>query len=740
MNYFVRHVNDYHRDLDVLNAYYRDMATGLARATGKPYEFCLDYVKRTTGQGGRLEMSDPPMKFVGRNQHGDRVVKVSSFLQYLNAVQSNALIMSPSMTVYQNPKVRRSVTSQYIAGNVKKRGISKKEMFQAKENNNAELAEFKNNEQKTHKIKNNALSGAHCSDSTVLYIDTIHSSLTSTCRSAAGYGNANNEKVLSGNRHYWSPDVVSANILAVINHVDFQALEEAVDRYGIRHPSVEDTMECIQYSSDLYWRNPKRMAIIQRLVEGLSPIERSAFVYTGDMYHLAKHNPELVRTMLERLSHVATPSLRVTSSASDYPANEDDDGLSLYMTESAPADSDSPKQYLDGLTEEMEAMVSLLCGKYMDGKSLGQFDRFSPEVQNIIGQTARSLKESLDEYALLIKVILVSDVMPASMAHLPSIVRRSAITSDTDSTIYTVQDWLKWYSGKVSFEEKTVNIGHAISFLASASITHILAKMSANMGVDKKQLHQYAMKSEYYFPVFSLTSRAKTYFAFMGAQEGQVFTKPDLELKGAVLKGSNSPKFIVDGVKDLIVEILDTVRQDKKIRLYDVLNRVADIEKRIFKSIESGDVDFYKTGEIKPADSYKKGPSESPYFHYLLWENVFAEKYGHVDEPPYGVIKVSIDANSKTDFTNWLMSFDDVELRERLIKFLKDHNKNAITTINVPRPISDVSGVPKEIIQGVSARKMVSNLMEPYYVVLESLGYYALDGNQLRLVSDYYAA
>ena len=37
---------------------------------------------------------------------------------------------------------------------------------------------------------------------------------------------------------------------------------------------------------------------------------------------------------------------------------------------------------------------------------------------------------------------------------------------------------------------------------------------------------------------------------------------------------------------------------------------------------------------------FKKGPSESPYFHYLLWENVFAEKYGHVDEPPYGVIKV----------------------------------------------------------------------------------------------------
>ena len=149
-----------------------------------------------------------------------------------------------------------------------------------------------------------------------------------------------------------------------------------------------------------------------------------------------------------------------------------------------------------------------------------------------------------------------------------------------------------------------------MSFLASASITHILAKMSANMGVDKTQIHQYAMKSEFYFPVFSLTSRAKTYFAFMGAQEGQVLPEPELELKGAVLKGSNAPKFIVDGVKDLIVEILETVGKDKNILLLDILKRVANLEKEIFTAIRSGDISFYKTGEIKSDDSYKLSASQ----------------------------------------------------------------------------------------------------------------------------------
>jgi hypothetical protein len=709
MSFFTKPIEDYKRDLDVQGAYLKDMATGLARVTGKSFDVCMDYVKRVTAKGGRLEYEDPPMKFVGRDENGDRVVKVATFLTYLNTVQKNQLIMAPSMTVYQNPNQIRSVTSQYISVNVKKRSVSKKEMFKARQAGDEALAEFKNNEQQTHKIKNNALSGAHCSDSTVLFIDTIHSSLTSTCRSAAGYGNANNEKVLSGNRHYWSSDVVAANILAIINHADLDEMAQAMDVYGLRAPTVEETMECIEYSSNLYWRNERKMDTLRRLVSGLSDVERAAFVYTGDLYHLAKYNDAVVRQMLSRLAH----------------RNEEP--------------VENPKDHLNGLTEEMAAMVSLLCGKYMDGQSLGGFDKFPEDVQNIIGSTAKYLTETLEHYRLLIRVILVSDVMPASMAHLPTIIRRSAITSDTDSTIYTVQDWLRWYSGRVSFEEEAVNVGHAVSFLASASITHILAKMSANMGVDKKQIHQYQMKSEFYFPVFSLTSRAKTYFAFMGAQEGQVLKEPELELKGAVLKGSNSPQFIVDGVRDLIVELLETVKEDKNIQLLDILKRVANLEKTILTAIRSGDISFYKTGEIKTEDSYKLSSSQSPYFHYMLWEEVFADKYGHVDPPPYGVVKVSIDADNRTDFKAWLDSFKDQALRAKLVDFLALHKKDKVTTIMLPRPIVEIGGVPEEIIQGVSSRRMVSNLMEPFYVVLETLGYYALDNNQLRLISDYYA-
>lgn len=99
---------------------------------------------------------------------------------------------------------------------------------------------------------------------------------------------------------------------------------------------------------------------------------------------------------------------------------------------------------------------------------------------------------------------------------------------------------------------------------------------------------------------------------------------------------------------------------------------------------------------------------------------------------------MSIEADSKTDFLKWVNSFDDAGLREKLVTFLRSHGKDKVTTINVPQAVVESSGIPKEIINGVSTRKIVSNLLEPHYVLLETLGYYTVDDNQLRLVSDTY--
>lgn len=710
MNFFRLETADYIRNIDIETTYYRDAATAIQKVSGLPFEACMAHVKKVTSEGGRLTFKDPRLKYVGRNQYGDRVLRETTFLNYIRTIVKHKLIVSPAMTIYKNPHNEKSMTAIYIEENVKRRKKSKTEKFLAQEDNNMTLAAFKDNEQQSQKIKNNALSGAHCSDSTPLFLDTIHSTLTSMCRSAAGYGNANNEKVISGNRHYWSSDIVLANIVRIINATDLNEFQAMMDQYGLVHPTVEDTMACIEYSTEFYWRSKPKMKIIRLLVEKLSPIERSVFVYTGDLHHIAKHNAGMMRNFLDKLSQ-----------------------------RSETIEVKDPKALIKSLSGEVASHVSLLCGKYMDGKTLGKFHEFSEEGQRIVAGTTQHILNVLEEYRFFIKMILVSNTAPASLAQLPNIIRRCAVTSDTDSTIFTVQEWLEWYTGEISFKDKAVCIGHAVTLLASASITHILAGMSKHLGVVNEQLHQYAMKSEFYFPAFALTTRAKTYFAYVGAQEGQVFTKPKYEIKGAVLKGSNKPKVIMDFCQKFIEETLGTVMRDEKLTLRETLASVAKLEEDIMKSIAKGDDMYFSSATVKTAESYKQGPERSPYFHFMLWEEVFAEHYGRVEGAPYDCIKVSIDVNSQTEMNAWLDRMENPAIRTKLVEFMAKYGKTTIGMIYLPKSVIEVVGIPQEILCGIAIRRLISELLEPVYVLLEAIGFFMMDKKKrLRLVSDHY--
>src|SRR5690606_21365817 len=118
-----------------------------------------------------------------------------------------------------------------------------------------------------------------------------------------------------------------------------------------------------------------------------------------------------------------------------------------------------------------------------------------------------------------------------------------------------VQYWTNWYVGKDDFSEQSMAIANTVIYLSSQLIMHVLAMMSANMGIDSKSIHRIAMKNEYSFPVFCLTSRAKHYYAYISAREGNVYEEMDVELKGVALRNSNVPKAIMRKLRKLICDI-----------------------------------------------------------------------------------------------------------------------------------------------------------------------------------------
>jgi len=711
-NPFVLDKKEYKRAINPIGQYVNQASQYLHLITGKDLEVCKEFItngiKNNTLPGSII---DPKIKYLERQDNGDRVEKESTLVEYINSSLTEGELISPTLTTYINPKVKESLLVNFVDDNIAARGVAKKAAFAAKAAGNKELATIKGIEQTNRKLSNNSVSGAHVSASTPLYNKTAHSTLTSTCRSTSGYGNANNEKFLCGNRHYWSPQIVINSIISIITYTDYSKIIELISVYDLKPLTVDETMECITYSTDLYWMNTKETAKIRNLVSKLNDLQRQAFVYTGDMFHLMKHNQELVRTFIKRLSSKVT------------------------------GDIENPIDSIHKSSEDIVNLAHQICATEMKGKGKDYKAMIGTPELNTLAHTVLNIESTLSDYSSLIKGLWVTNNVPASVAYFPESIRRAALTSDTDSTIFTVQDWVMWYNntpGTVDFDDESIAIAATMIFLASQTITHVLAKMSANFGIEQKRLHQIAMKNEFKFDVFVPTQVAKHYYAIISCQEGNVFDELNKEIKGVHLKSSNAPLKITKAATAMMESIMASVMAGKKISIIKILNEIGDIERTIHKSILAGELEYLRLAQIKMAESYTSSERSSPYGHHLFWSEVFAPKYGQIALPPYSCIKVSTTLDNPSNLKEWIDKMKDRDLAQRLTEWLIRSNKKVIPTILLPVEVIRGKGIPPELVDIIDARTMVSDLSRIFYLILETLGFFTSNDKNTKLVYDSY--
>lgn len=725
-NPFVLEKADYKRDLNLFKHYANDVAFYLSVTLDKPIEDCREFIKRGLAPGGKFEFKDPTVKYLERIDQADRIIQEGTLSQFLGDSVKNQELISPNLSTYLPAHVEQSFLANFIDFNVKERSQAKKAMFVAEMAGDWILKDFKENEQKSRKIRNNSISGGHLTASTPLYNKTSHSTLTSNCRSTSGFGNANNEKLLCGNRHYWNQKIALNNLVSIPNHSDLPKMQAAMDKFGIRAPTVEETMECILYSTNLYWHSPYAEGVLRSLVEKYTPIQRAAFVYTGDLYHLAKWNDAFVRPFITKLATrletlVENPGKILKEVREEYV-----NLACMFFTSDLIAISEKlfPADHPDPKIKNKSATLK-------DIKGL--------PLEAWIAATAQHIDEVVFEYRDFIEAFLVTDNVPASLAFFPDSIRRCALTSDTDSTIFTVQDWTFWIHGKnPGFNDATTATASTMVFLASETITHILARMSANFGIETKRIHQVAMKNEFFFPLFAPTQVGKHYYAAISAQEGNVFRKYKLEKKGVHLKSSSISKFIVKDAEAMMRDILETCMRGEELSIVKYLTWVANIEREVQRSILAGESTYLRNAQIKMPNAYSQPPMRTPWQHYDLWQEVFAPKYGDAPLPPYAASKVAIELNSATDVRNWIEAIEDKELGKRMQGWLTKHDKGPMTAFILPQQTLAMKGMPKEIAQIAAIRRSVWDCTAMYYLLLSSIGYYAHNENLTHLCMDYY--
>ena len=707
-NPFILPTEEYGRDLNVLERYYQDTARYLALETGRSHDECYQWVReKTHPETGSMPLKDPKVLSLKRDQPGMRDKWETTFLGYLQKVNSENLIVSPTLAAYRHPDNKESVLAKYIRKNVDKRNAVKKQKFKAKMAGDDAGATFYDILQSTFKIKNNSVSGGHASAYTPLFNRSTHSTLTSTCRSATGYANANNERFLYGNRHYYDVDVAIQNIVSIVNNSDYGMISDAIAKYDLHIPTVEEVCTSIKYSTDLYWRNLKWSSRIESLVSKLSDLERAAYVYTGNFYHLRELNPQFVRRFLDDFTTCSSTGI------------------------------ENPETVLNEMDGDLEAYIGILHAPDLENKPIYAIKDDKPDVYARIGSSVNNVFKLLDHYKLLFKAFWVTLNPPASVAVLPDSIRRGVLVSDTDSTIFTVQEWTSWYKeGQIDFDPKTTSVWAFVVYLAQMTTMHLLALLSSNMGVAKGDLYKLSMKNEYMMPTLSLTSRAKHYAYYISAQEGNVYKKLVTDIKGVELKSTKAPKEIIEKLHRFIMKPMDLVMAGKKISIKALMQEVADQEHVILNNLRQGQVDYLTTAGIKSADAYAN-PQASNYIYYDFWNSVFGPKYGEAPPTPYGVIKVSLTTTSMTRVKAWVAAIEDKDLAARLEDWLIKNNKmSGVAQFLIPADVITAKGMPQEIIQAIDERKIVFTTMAPFYLVLETYGVYMKDKNITKLVSD----
>ncbi len=689
-NIFIKDLNEYKMDIAPVQQYLDQAAIYISKKTGKSIEESTVLAKQILK---KKNIKNPIVTFNHRQDNGDVIVETTTLTNYIEDNINNNYLVVPSFTAYEDKNKDKSLHATFLEKNIKLRSVNKKLAFAYKQEGNKVLAERYNTLQKSMKIKNNSLSGAYASISTILYNPTAHYSLTSTTRTATSIANALTESIVAGNKHFRNPDLVFNYITAVICIVDINNIQYLVDKYNIHLPTSIQLMDSILRSTRLYWNNPIAEEKLFKYIERLTPLERAAVLYTNDLYHLRQYNDTLVKDMIMSLSmkckDLTTEPLEVLNHSEEFVLN----------------------------------LVHHICMSEIKGMKVNYKEMVGTEKLNILGSTALNVNLTLEKYKDILQILFRNDVMPISIGKLREFVRRVILISDTDSTVGQYGSFVELILGRDEVSDEATAISCAVMTINSQALEHKLRQYSANMNVPVDLRNTISYKGEFFWTVFCNTPVAKHYFANTAVSEMNVYGEPEIEVKGVQMINSNSPKFIQDGTKELIKDILDTVSANKKIDLFKYLKNGADMERELISKLRVGDIEILKTAKVKEAAGYKLGPDKSPYIHYIFWEEVLEHKYGQIDKPPYTAVKIPTILDSKKKMNEFIDNMTDKHTAERMRVFLTKYNKDNIGTFLLPLIYLGENGIPEELLPAIDINRVVFDAMGAYYMALSAVGY-----------------
>lgn len=691
-NIFLKKLEDYKRNIDPVNHYIAQAAFYVHKIKGVGIAEAAEIVKDKLRKS---KLKNPVVTFNERDDDTEDVSrKTTSLLQYIKRNTADDRIMVPSFTSYYHPSIKKSFLSSYTSNNVDLRNADKEKMYAWRAEGNSTLENMYNNLQKTRKIKNNAVSGGLGSSATSLFMPSGHYTLTSMTRTATSIANAVAETMIAGNRLYLSERITMNHIVYLAHKTNKARIRGLIDKYNLHVPTADEIVTIIIRSSENMWQNRPFVGKIKEFLLKLDSEELVNIAYSNDLYHMRLFNDALFRDIVNNIN--------------ESRRNVVEEPVAFLQT-------------CDWFI--INAVRHRFVSELRKYKKI-DYKKMDPVLVDKMASVAAVMSRRFEELEDLFSEFFRQDTIPPSISRMRDSLRKVTVLSDTDSTCATYQEWVEWLYGDIVFSDETIGATAVVMTITSQVIEHHLKQYAANLGIPPENRKNISYKGEFFWATMTPMSVSKHYYADPLVQEGAVFQDTELERKGVNLISSNIPVELQTVLIDMMKDINTTVRDNKKLDIDKYIDIVTGIEKDIVDSLAECKTTFLMGVSIKEANVYKNGkttPHKTNYFHYMFWEDVFADRYGAATPPPYLGRKLPTTLSSTKRMKDFIATLDS-DMQERFNSILKKTEKDNIGNMVLPAAVVDNTGIPSELSSVIDVNRVVNDICKPFYMVLESIG------------------
>ena len=648
---------------------------------------------------------DPDVIMYERGDNGDKEETSMTLRGYIKSVIEEKLNLAPTFTAFIPKSKILAFLAGYTLRNVKKRAFVKKEMYQAFTDGDNILGAFKNIEQVSVKLANNATSGGLCIHGTIIRNVPGHAVLTTGTRIATSTANSHMERLQGGNRHYLSYDVALDNIVCIVadlgDKVDrnstYHKWADVLSQWGVKHASVEDAMRILRECTRNYWLNKENIQRLKVHLESLDSIQLSAFCFSGDLYNFRRLNPDIIRGYIDMFIKVE-PDTRTDS-------------------------SELAKVMGDQAQDIRNAAHHVLAN---DLRGLGtDYSKMPLEVlQKLVG-CCDNIANTINYYKPLFQVILVNDVPPPVVGEIKNMIRSTVVASDTDSAIYTLEEWVSWYTGDPLGGDSPLASVASIAILSTQTLDHYLRQISRNYGASDDDLDILTLKPEYTWSVFALGSRSKHYYAATDIVELNVKEEYGLEIKGVGFKNKITPEDVRYLSEFIQRHIIESLQSGMLVSMWFYIDLIIEMEQLIRNSMYAGEPEFLKTLTINSYKAYKgESKTKSNYRHVNCFRYTYGKLVGMEISTPVKMVKIPTFLNTKNKIVTWVNGITDPIIKEGYVRFLRECNLNQYKTVYLPEDYVDKYGIPEEIKGIMDITKSIVDTSNMLYMSVDVLNVY----------------